>query len=217
MSVYKIAGKKFDMSKSHRQPDLMESSQEDNTWYYNAVEGQPSHAGESGTGFDAEGKQIPYSLGPHSLKSMRSLLTESGFVCGKMLEIGFNLGYSARIWLSLLPEVQLTSVDISNKKETLTAAAVVSEKYPDRFRFVNADSKTIASLLPGETFDIAFIDGDHSEEGIVADIQNCLDLGIKTMLFDDWLPEFGLTIPALSRFKVREIFVNGNLALARFS
>jgi hypothetical protein len=44
----------------------------------------------------------------------------------------------------------------------------------------------------------------------------CLDLGIKTMIFDDYLPLYGMTIPALARFKVRDFEQHGNLAIAFF-
>ena len=213
---YTIAGKTFDLSTIQSPENLMYSSKEDEDFYKSATANQPSHAGFSGTGFDAKGIQIPFSLGYHSIKCMRNLIQKSGFQEGKMLEIGFNLGYSASIWLTLLPNMQLTSVDISNKEETLAAAEAVSKTFPGRFQFICTDSKTISQKVEKGTFGLAFIDGDHSEEGIVADIQNCLDLGIKTMLFDDFLPQFGMTIPALARYQPIELESDGNLALAKF-
>ena len=213
---YIIAGQTFDLSTIESPKDLMYASKEDEDFYKSATAGQPSHAGFSGTGFDERGVQIPYSLGYHSIKSMRNLIQKSGFNEGAMLEIGFNLGYSASIWLTLLPHIHLMSVDISNKAETIAAAAAITRKFPGRFQFVCADSKTLSQSLDPGFFGLAFIDGDHSEEGIVADIQNCLDLGIKTMLFDDFLPQFGMTIPALARFQPTEFESDGNLALAKF-
>ena len=214
---YKILGQVFDSNSTKSPPDLMYSSPEDEAFYKEATKGQPSHAGFSGTGFDSKGVQIPFSLGYHSIKSMRDLMQKSGFTSGNMLEIGFNLGYSASIWLTLLPEVKLTSVDISDKAETLEAARVVAERFPGRFKFVLSDSKTLKSKLQKDFFGIAFVDGDHSEAGIVADIENCLDLGIKTMIFDDFLPQFGQTIAALSHFpNLKLLEANGNLALGKF-
>ena len=215
MRNYTIAGRVFDLDNVEKPADLMASTKEEDDFFHMATEGQPSHAGFTGTGFDANGVQIPFSLGYHSVRSMKYLIEKSGFKSGRMLEIGFNLGYSARIWLHLLPDIHLTSVDISNKAETLAAANVVWTKFPDRFVFACADSKTIASKLE-KNFGLAFIDGDHTEEGIIADVQVCLDLGIRTMIFDDFLPQFGMTIPALAKFPVKRFEPHGNLAIAFF-
>lgn len=216
MRNFTIAGRIIDLDNVEKPADLMESTQEERDFFHMVTEGQPSHAGFSGTGFDAKGVQIPFSLGYHSIRSMKYLLERSGFKKGRMLEIGFNLGYSARIWLHLLPEVHLTSCDISNKEETLRAADTVFLKYPERFVFVCGDSKALAPKLEKDSFGLAFVDGDHTESGIVADIKTCLDLGIKTMIFDDYLPQFGMTIPALAKFPVKDFEPHGNLAIAFF-
>lgn len=213
---YTIAGQTYELDKLVEGPDLLEYTPEEKAIFNKAIIGQPSHRGFSQTGFDASGKPIPYSLNAHSIKPMKNLLVRSGFTSGNMLEIGFNLGYSASIWLHLLPEVYLTSVDISDKAETLAGAEAVRKKYPDRFQFICADSGSLAATLPKNYFGLAFIDGDHTEAGIVRDIQMCLDIGIKTMLFDDVLPKYGMTIPALAKFPVKEFEIHGNMGIGIF-
>ena len=35
-------------------------------------------------------------------------------------------------------------------------------------------------------FDLAFVDGDHSDVGVASDIRLCIDLQIPLLLFDDY-------------------------------
>jgi hypothetical protein len=105
-----------------------------------------------------------------------------------MLEIGFNIGYSASMWLEFDPDqkLKLTSVDIGIHPDTQAAAAAVKELHGDRFEFILSDSKKIGNKLDGRLFDIIFIDGDHSAPGVYNDIQLGLKLGVPLMLFDDY-------------------------------
>lgn len=109
-----------------------------------------------------------------------------------MLEIGFNIGYSASMWLEFDPakRIVVTSVDIGNHKDTIKAAEAVKKLHKNRFNFILSDSKLVKPQLKGKRFDLAFIDGDHSASGVAADIRLCLDLKIPYLLFDDWhLPD----------------------------
>lgn len=105
-----------------------------------------------------------------------------------MLEIGFNIGYSASMWLEFDPEnkLKLTSVDIGIHEDTVKAAEAVKNLHGDRFDFILCDSREVKPQLKDRLFDIAFIDGDHNTEGVRNDIQLCLDLGIPYLVFDDW-------------------------------
>ena len=105
-----------------------------------------------------------------------------------MLEIGFNIGYSASMWLGFDPEqsLNLTSVDIGNHGDTVKAANAVKELHKDRFEFILCDSKEVKPKLIGKSFDMAFIDGDHSAKGVENDINLCIDLKIPYLIFDDW-------------------------------
>lgn len=105
-----------------------------------------------------------------------------------MLEIGFNIGYSASMWLEFDPKnkLKLTSVDIGKHEDTAKAAEAVKNLYGDRFEFILCDSRKVKPQLKDRMFDLAFIDGDHNTEGVRNDIQLCLDLGIPYLVFDDW-------------------------------
>lgn len=105
-----------------------------------------------------------------------------------MLEIGFNIGYSASMWLEFDPsqKLKLTSVDIGIHKDTVKAAEAVKNLHSDRFEFILSDSKKVKPQLEGKLFDVAFVDGDHSASGVSNDIQMCLDLKIPYLIMDDW-------------------------------
>jgi len=71
---------------------LMVSTPEENEAFWKIVEDMPKHSP------DVTGQGVPCSCGPHSLKHIRR-------VCeivkpSLMLEIGFNLGWSASMWLA---------------------------------------------------------------------------------------------------------------------
>jgi predicted O-methyltransferase YrrM len=105
-----------------------------------------------------------------------------------ILEIGFNIGCSASMWLEWdkTQSVTLTAVDICKHSATVPAAQTVQARYGERFRFYGSDSKKAKPLLEGKPFDMAFIDGDHSYEGVVADTLMAIELGATILLYDDW-------------------------------
>ena len=105
-----------------------------------------------------------------------------------ILEIGFNIGYSASMWLEFDYDKKstLTSVDIGIHKDTEAAAAAVKNLHKERFSFILSDSKKVKKQLQGQLFDLAFIDGDHTEVGVDSDIRLCIDLQIPLLLFDDY-------------------------------
>lgn len=108
-----------------------------------------------------------------------------------ILEIGFNIGYSASMWLEFDPAnaSKITSVDIGRHADTQKAAGAMEKKFGDRFEFILCDSKKVHEQLKGRTFDVAFVDGDHSGPGVYNDIELCLSLGIPVLLFDDYWVE----------------------------
>jgi hypothetical protein len=108
-----------------------------------------------------------------------------------ILEVGFNIGYSASLWLETDPDSKsrVTSVDIGVHKDTIAASKAVKGLYKDRFRFILSDSKQMENIVKHDIFDLAFIDGDHTQPGVIKDIQTCLNLKIPYLLFDDWHPQ----------------------------
>ena len=105
-----------------------------------------------------------------------------------ILEIGFNIGYSASMWLEFDPDKKskVTSVDIGIHADTIKASEAVKNLHGDRFSFILCNSKKVKQQLKGQLFDMAFIDGDHSAPGVASALRLCLDLEIPLLLFDDY-------------------------------
>jgi hypothetical protein len=129
------------------------------------------------------------SLGPHSVRAIRSI---AEFVNpSSIFEIGFNCGISTMMWLHLCPKAKVVSVDISGADHTYRGVAQVGAWHHDRHQFINADSKFCGPLLPTREYDLAFVDGDHEYDGVRADLGLCLDLKIPWVALDDYWPIFG--------------------------
>ena len=105
-----------------------------------------------------------------------------------ILEIGFNIGCSASMWLEWHPQqnVKLTAVDICKHPATKPASETVKERYGDRFRFIASNSLEAAPLLKGMSFDLAFIDGCHSKSSVIHDTKMSIEHGAKVLVYDDW-------------------------------
>lgn len=105
-----------------------------------------------------------------------------------MLEIGFNIGYSASTWLQEGID-NLYIIDINNHKHTLSALNATKEHYKDKnIQWWLLDSKSKEAhdiVLP--TIDIAFIDGEHSFAGITNDCNLALNAGASWLVIDDYL------------------------------
>ena len=195
--------------------DLMYSSPEDQAFYLKCVEGLPTLAGLNGTGKDEDGIPLPYGCGPHSVRCLREIVEA---VSPKhIMEIGFNMGWSAAMWLELAPNARLVSCDISQKKETLAAAEMLTIKYKGRFHYFDREEEDVELAMYALTkqFDLIFIDGSHLLDDVVKDIQFAIDVKIPYIAFDDYLPQFGEVQEAIAVFpSVLELIkVIGNIAL----
>lgn len=111
-----------------------------------------------------------------------------------ILEIGYFCGGSAAMWLHL-SDAKLTSVDPMinlydpNVKHdgSIESVGRLKAAFPDRFTFIQKDSKVVRPDLLGQRFDLAFIDGDHMDIGIRNDFQLAIDLDIPWVLVDDFV------------------------------
>lgn len=179
--------------------ELMYATESDWNFYNRCIQGLPTRGGVNGDKLDKYGIEIPYGSSPHITKHFVKVVELIN--PKRILEIGFNCGWGAALWLNIC-DAELTSVDISDKDETVNAAKYLEEKYNPRFNF--KFRKDCADLLK-DTYDLIFIDGDHRESFIVEDIELAKQLNIPYILFDDCYERFGETMAAIKHFPELEL------------
>lgn len=104
-----------------------------------------------------------------------------------ILEVGFNAGHSAEIFLSNNPECKVVSFDLGNHDYTILCKKFIDEKYPGRHTLIlGSSSFSLKRYLTSIKFDIIFIDGGHQFETALEDIYDCRNFAsTKTILLMD--------------------------------
>jgi predicted O-methyltransferase YrrM len=107
-----------------------------------------------------------------------------------ILEIGFNGGHSADLFLSS-SNATVLSFDLGENLCVQTAKDYIDIKYPSRHQLILGNSvDTIPQYIsqyPNTTFDLIFIDGCHDYDVAITDILNCRNLANKNtvVIVDD--------------------------------
>jgi len=108
-----------------------------------------------------------------------------------VMEIGFNAGHSAEIFLQNNKELILTSFDLGEHDYGKPAKEYIDATYPNRHNLILGDSRTTIPIYlqnnKDTKFDIIFIDGGHAYEISNADMENCFHLAHKEtiVILDD--------------------------------
>lgn len=123
----------------------------------------------------------PYHSGPHSLarfKMMYDLLRPQ-----RVVEIGFNLGHSAVIWLELGVK-KVVSIQPSTGPKTAKAVHAIMQRFPERFCYAQTDSVAWKEIDPAP--DLLFVDGCHDYDWVCRDIELGLRSGVRNFFMDDY-------------------------------
>ena len=104
-----------------------------------------------------------------------------------MLEIGFNTGYSATLFLELLDLDKFYSIDIGIHKHVRPTYTKFKETYKENFNYIIEDSLNIRNTFLNDIqYDLIFIDGSHSFELALNDFLFCIEpKKTKYILLDD--------------------------------
>jgi glycosyltransferase involved in cell wall biosynthesis/precorrin-6B methylase 2 len=108
-------------------------------------------------------------------------------------EIGLNAGHSAEnFFLCCSGLKKLVSFDFNQHAYTAKAVEYFRSKYQDRFEFVIGDSlkkvPEYARRFPSQKFDLIYIDGSHTLENCLQDIENCQALAHADTLV--WVDDY---------------------------
>jgi predicted O-methyltransferase YrrM len=103
-----------------------------------------------------------------------------------ILEIGFNIGYSAAVWLENGIK-KIAIIDINNHKDTVDAIYATIDTYTDKeITWWLGDSMSEeAFLVDIDLVDMAFIDGEHSYTAALNDSYLSIVHGAKWLVYDD--------------------------------
>lgn len=106
----------------------------------------------------------------------------------KVLEIGFNSGFSSLLMKMSSIEFDLTCIDINDHDYVVPCFEQIRHDYPKIEIMLEPSHVALQTLINnGCTFDIIHIDGDHSLKGAKRDLELCLKLSHKNtiIIFDD--------------------------------
>jgi predicted O-methyltransferase YrrM len=108
-----------------------------------------------------------------------------------VMEIGFNAGHSAELFLENNKDLYLTSFDLGIHYTVIPAKEYIDRTYSNRHKLILGDSKITLPNFINENkdikYDIIFIDGGHDYETVKSDMNNCIKLSHKDtiILMDD--------------------------------
>lgn len=110
-------------------------------------------------------------------------------------EVGFNAGHSSLNFLTARPDARVFAFDVGNMMPNATdasryvlfsrlAADFLYAHFPGRFSLTVGDSRlsvpSFTKVLPDVKCDVLFVDGGHSDDIVVRDLENMARLANRT-------------------------------------
>lgn len=111
-----------------------------------------------------------------------------------VMEIGFNTGHSAYLFLATCPEAKMVSFDLGDHDYVAVAKALIDRLFPGRHELITGDStETVPRYVAeheGRRFELCYVDGGHDYDVARADLFNCQALAAERALvvMDDLVP-----------------------------
>lgn len=107
----------------------------------------------------------------------------------KILEIGFNAGFSTLFMKLLEPTINITCIDINEHKYVLPCFDKLRSDFDNLslFPYSSYDIVLPNLIKNNEKYDLIHIDGDHRLEGAIKDLELCIKLSDDRtiVIFDD--------------------------------
>ena len=106
----------------------------------------------------------------------------------QVMEIGFNAGFSAALILLSNPDVHLTCVDLGLHRYVHPCYQKMKETFGDRIEMIIGDSTLTLPFLMNKQYDLIHIDGGHTHEVALSDVQNSYRLSKNEtiLIMDDY-------------------------------
>ena len=171
---------------------------------------QPLHdeliAIAAGTGDEHEGNCVTNHRSverlPELVAKQRNLVRLAQDFGGRnILEIGFNSGLSAALFLTAHQSTHVTSIDIGSHPYVALCGELLRQRFPGRFRLIVGDSAKALPALPSHILaGLIHVDGSHDVEDARADLLHAHArlLGGGALLMDDTdTPSLSLLLDAL--------------------
>jgi len=110
----------------------------------------------------------------------------------RAMEIGFNAGHSADLFLASNEKLEMVSFDIGRHNYINAGKKCIDETYPGRHTLILGDS---LNTVPAHNkkYDLIFIDGCHEFPTVKNDILNCRKLAHEEtiIILDDTITKYG--------------------------
>lgn len=112
----------------------------------------------------------------NKIKNISKLLLNKNI--NRVMEIGFNAGFSALLMLVTNPTIQITCFDIGEHTYTLPCYEKIKETFGDRINLIVGDSRETLKQY-NDTYDFIHIGGGHSIEVAFSDMKQAYRLSRK--------------------------------------